>query len=430
MIVNTTSVNAMSVSLDGTTCKTSPAAFADQILPVTKHGQLEGYTLKVGDRFNPYRLFYGAFIPEEICRYCGISPGAKLVYGRLYRYAGQKGHAFPAVATLAKECGLSPTQTKQYIKELERARLIEVDRDNRHYRPDGSGGSNYFFFLWHPVYTGETGSPRMMPPPPPRRDAVGVPHRDAAPPTPSGCRPLRESSSEESNQKGQGPAPAFVQTPPMACPATNDDEKPSAPPLPYTAPQETQASVKLPEPAPQETQTSVKPTEPASKPVASAQNPTHSQMEKSPTPPPIRYASAKEEIKAIYCAKTGEGQFPSALLMEHLELLLIRNNLTWEIFYEALLPHVPNTWRNPAGFLVYFAKNLRLQIQQVSPPREAPKPKCPTCGCNNRRGALPDGHGLFIACPDCSDPEWRAQLQQVIEEHLSRRARARTATAS
>ena len=42
----------------------------------------------VGQAFNPYKFFTGIFIPEQICRYKGLSTGAKLIYGRLCRYAG------------------------------------------------------------------------------------------------------------------------------------------------------------------------------------------------------------------------------------------------------------------------------------------------------------------------------------------------------
>jgi hypothetical protein len=34
----------------------------------------------IGERFNPYRIFNGIFIPEAICKYRGVSPGSKLVY--------------------------------------------------------------------------------------------------------------------------------------------------------------------------------------------------------------------------------------------------------------------------------------------------------------------------------------------------------------
>lgn len=106
--------------------------------------------MTVGERFNPYgRSPLGIFIGESLCRYRGLSPGAKFVYGRLCRYAGENGDVYPAAATLGDEMGISERQTREYIQELERAKFIEVDRENKHYRKNGSGGTNTFFFLWH-----------------------------------------------------------------------------------------------------------------------------------------------------------------------------------------------------------------------------------------------------------------------------------------
>src|ERR1022692_92146 len=55
--------------------------------------------LEVGQPFNPFGLFTGIFIPDALVRSTIISPGAKLVYGRLARYAGQDGRCYPAVET-------------------------------------------------------------------------------------------------------------------------------------------------------------------------------------------------------------------------------------------------------------------------------------------------------------------------------------------
>jgi hypothetical protein len=77
-----------------------------------------------------------------------ISPGAKLVYGRLVRYAGQDGDCHPAVPTLAGETGISVRQTQYYLVELERNKLIR-----RETRLSKSGQtSNADVFLWHPLF--------------------------------------------------------------------------------------------------------------------------------------------------------------------------------------------------------------------------------------------------------------------------------------
>ena len=127
------------------------------------HVEREG-SVKVGERFNPYKRFLGVFIPEPICKYRGLSPGAEVIYGRLCRYSGN-GDVYPATETLADEVGISERQAREYIRELERAKFIEVDHENKRYRKDGSGGTNTYFFLWHAAFEGDRGASRNSPRP-------------------------------------------------------------------------------------------------------------------------------------------------------------------------------------------------------------------------------------------------------------------------
>lgn len=107
-------------------------------------GRRETY-MNPGEPFNPHGLFHGLFVPEALARYRGLSPGAKLAYGRLVRYGGQKGDCYPAVPTLASEIGVSVRQTQNYLAELERNKLIR-----RLTRLSVSGQqSNAYQFLWH-----------------------------------------------------------------------------------------------------------------------------------------------------------------------------------------------------------------------------------------------------------------------------------------
>jgi Helix-turn-helix domain len=108
--------------------------------------------MQIGRPFNPFRLFTGIFIPEGLLRAKCISPGAKLTYGRLARYAGQNGQCYPAVDTLAAEIGVGSLQTQRYIGELEREKLIRrVSRFSAH---DNAQSSNCFEFLWHSLLEG------------------------------------------------------------------------------------------------------------------------------------------------------------------------------------------------------------------------------------------------------------------------------------
>lgn len=103
--------------------------------------------MKKGGRFNPYRLFNGVNIPEAVCRIptSKLSHGAKMAYGRLLRYAGKNGYAFPRRETIADEIGVSWRSIDDYIKELTKFGLIERDRR-------GKKRSNIYFFIWHDIF--------------------------------------------------------------------------------------------------------------------------------------------------------------------------------------------------------------------------------------------------------------------------------------
>lgn len=92
-----------------------------------------------GERFNPYRFFVGIFIPNALVRYKGLSPSAKLVYGRLSQYAGKDGKCFPSEDVLADEVGLSKRQVYRLISELENERFIVCQATG-------------YMFLWHDIF--------------------------------------------------------------------------------------------------------------------------------------------------------------------------------------------------------------------------------------------------------------------------------------
>ena len=148
--------------------------------------------LTPGEQFNPYGLFTGIFIPEAICKYRGVSLGAKMVYGRLCRYAGRDGAVYPALSTLASELGIGKTQARTYVQELERKHFIAVDRKDRHFGPNGAGGSNRYVFLWHVAFDGDEGQLRKTPP---IRKTGGVPLRKTGP------LPLRKTGGEENHHQ-------------------------------------------------------------------------------------------------------------------------------------------------------------------------------------------------------------------------------------
>jgi hypothetical protein len=115
----------------------------------------------IGQEFRPFGLFRGAFVPEAVCRCRCLSMGAKLVFGRLCRFAGADGRAFPSVATLGAELGISAQQARRYIRELEVEHFIAAKRQ--------PGRSSRYAFLWHAVF--ETPLPHMGVPPLPHMGA-------------------------------------------------------------------------------------------------------------------------------------------------------------------------------------------------------------------------------------------------------------------
>lgn len=163
---------------------------------MAEHKTRQPSGLQRGQAFNPYGLFTGIFVPEALARFTQLSPGAKLAYGRLARYAGQDGNCFPAVATLAAEIGVGPRQAQKYLSELERYQLIR-----RITRFLGKGQtSNSFQFLWHPLF--EEGVNDTSP--------GGV--NDSSP---------KESQSEESHFEEKNTD--------LDCPATNRKRRDSQP---------------------------------------------------------------------------------------------------------------------------------------------------------------------------------------------------------
>jgi hypothetical protein len=100
---------------------------------------------------NPYKLFYGAIVPNWLLERRELSQGAKLAYARLCQYAAKdgtdEGTAWPRRETLADELGVTARQVDRYLKELENNKLIHVDRP-------GLTKSNRYRFpthTWMPV---------------------------------------------------------------------------------------------------------------------------------------------------------------------------------------------------------------------------------------------------------------------------------------
>jgi helix-turn-helix protein len=76
---------------------------------------------------NPYRLFQGSFLPHAVEQLPKrrLSSDAKICYGRLLRFAGKRGVAFPHVRTLAQAVGQSRRSVERALRQLRLAGLIQ-----------------------------------------------------------------------------------------------------------------------------------------------------------------------------------------------------------------------------------------------------------------------------------------------------------------
>jgi len=138
----------------------------------------------------------------------------------------------------------------------------------------------------------------------------------------------------------------------------------------------------------------------------------------SPSPNPesdddsrrTEYASAKDELKALYRAKTGTAIRVSDL--DAIEFTLVAAGVTWETFVVELRRHAWDRVTNPVGFLKHLSKKFRLKTQPASAPvtaAETEAKKLPVSGSTVRgEGGVPDGNGTFVPCT-CASPDWIAQ---------------------
>lgn len=135
---------------------------------------------------NPFRLFTGAMVPVWLLERSELSPGAKLCYARLARYAGPRGVAFPRLDTLGRDLGVSRDQAKRYIRELVRCRLIRAERGGFH-------RANRYAFLSHPWITEQ-----------PARQGINAPSRRgiSAPSSPGAIQGRARAVVLESQEKG------------------------------------------------------------------------------------------------------------------------------------------------------------------------------------------------------------------------------------
>jgi Helix-turn-helix domain len=65
-------------------------------------------------------------VPNHILDNGKLSPGAKLTYAMLLKYAWQNDYCFPGQETLAKDMGVTDRSVRTYLQELEKADFVAI----------------------------------------------------------------------------------------------------------------------------------------------------------------------------------------------------------------------------------------------------------------------------------------------------------------
>ena len=67
-------------------------------------------------------------VPNHVLVSDRLSPGAKLTYAMLLKYAWEKDCCFPGQERLATDMGVTRQSTSGYLQELQRAQFINIRR--------------------------------------------------------------------------------------------------------------------------------------------------------------------------------------------------------------------------------------------------------------------------------------------------------------
>lgn len=67
-------------------------------------------------------------VPNHILESAVLSPGAKLAYAMLLKYAWQHDYCFPGQARLAKDMGVTDRSVRTYLQELEANDVVSIKR--------------------------------------------------------------------------------------------------------------------------------------------------------------------------------------------------------------------------------------------------------------------------------------------------------------
>lgn len=95
----------------------------------------EGRVVSVGEVIDRNIILRGADalstrgftqVPNHILDNGTLSPGAKLTYAMLLKYAWQNDYCFPGQERLAKDMGVTDRSVRTYLQELEKADFVAI----------------------------------------------------------------------------------------------------------------------------------------------------------------------------------------------------------------------------------------------------------------------------------------------------------------
>lgn|SRR5579871_1229262 len=65
-------------------------------------------------------------VPNHVLESAVLSPGAKLAYAMLLKYAWQNDYCFPGQRRLSKDMGVTDRSVRTYLQELEQKQFISI----------------------------------------------------------------------------------------------------------------------------------------------------------------------------------------------------------------------------------------------------------------------------------------------------------------
>ena len=102
--------------------------------------------MQVGERFVPWAVFPGVYMPLALAAYTELSPASKVAWTMLYFLGRDAGAPAPSQAELAVRCGMPLRTMGTCLKELQAKGFIE---------PDGKRDRCVVWaFLWHACFDG------------------------------------------------------------------------------------------------------------------------------------------------------------------------------------------------------------------------------------------------------------------------------------